>query len=389
MYNSNKNALYLQGNIQKVLDRLIDDGFELGAQVAIYLEGDLVADVCAGRVASDSNEKVQSNTLFPVCSTGKGIISTLAHILAEENVIDYNKPVVEYWPEFGVNGKENITVRQAMAHQAGIPSTPKFISMAEACDFDAACARLAEMTLEWEPGSTMQYHSRSWGWLVGGIIRKATGRTISDLLLEKITIPLGIENDLFFGINDDGDKRFSPFEIQPASKEQISTAPITNVPPPPGSIAELSLPLMDFVNLPTVRRCCMPAVNGIMSAKAIAKNYASLLGEVDGVRLVPESRLKIATTRVTDPGTTPECFGHGMGLGYCLKGTSSDMGSTFGHGGAGGSEGMANSTINMSVGITKNRMDTHADAPDHTNRLVMQEIRKLFGKDGDGGFFNS
>lgn len=379
----------LQGAIQKLIDRLIEDGFELGVQVAIYMEGELVVDVSAGKVSSDSSEKVGSDTLFPVCSTGKGILATIVHILSEEGVIDYNKPIAEYWPEFGVNGKESITVRQAMAHQAGIPQVPNFISMEEACDFDAACSRLAELHPLWKPGSTMQYHSRSWGWLIGGLVRKATGKTIKNLLLEKITHPLDIENDMFFGINDDGDKRFSAFESQPISQKQCSTAPITNAAVPAGTVSELQLPLMDFVNLPAVRRACMPAVNGIMSAKAIAKHYAALIGELNGIRLISEKCLNIATTRVTEPGTTPECFGHGFGLGYCLKGTAANMGALFGHGGAGGSEGMANRRLGLAIGLTKNRMDTHADAPDHTNRLVMREISAILGNDGDGGFYNS
>ncbi|MFA6290650.1 MAG: serine hydrolase domain-containing protein [Victivallales bacterium] len=377
----------LQGRLEHMFEKLVDGGYELGIQGAVYLEGELVADVCVGRVSSKSNSKVASDTLFPVCSTGKGIVSTIVHILAERGIIDYGKPVAEYWPEFGVNGKDVITVRQALSHQAGIPQVPEFRSFDEACDFDSACARVAELTPQWKPGSTMQYHSRSWGWIVGGLAQKAAGRPLQRLLLEEVTNPLGIDKEMFFGITDDADKRFSPFEAHPIQKEQCTTAPITNAPPPTGTIPELVLPLMDFVNLPKVRHCCMPAVNGIMSAKAIAKHYAALLGEVDGVRLIPERRLEIATTRVTEEGTTPLCFGHGFGLGYCLKGPASDMGAFFGHGGAGGSEGMGNRAMGMGIGLTKNRMDTHVNAPDHTNWLFINEIMNVLGHEGDGGFY--
>lgn len=377
----------LHGRIQALLDSLIGRGFELGAQVAVYLDGELVADVVAGMVSSNSSRKVDSDTLFPVCSTGKGILSTIVHILAERGIIDYDKPVAEYWPAFGVNGKAAITVRQALSHQCGLPQNPEFKSFEEACDFNAACARMAEMTPLWTPGSTMQYHSRSFGWIIGGLAQHASGRPLKQLLLEEVTRPLGIDQAMFFGISEDADKRFSAFEAQPDQKEQCTTAPITNAPPPPGTIPELTLPLMDFVNMPQVRRCTMPAVNGIMSAKAIARHYAALMGEVDGVRLIPAKRLKLATTRQTQPGTTPVCFGHGFGLGYCLKGTDSDMGALFGHGGAGGSEGMANQHLKLAIGLTKNRMDTHVNAPDHTNRLVIREIMDILGHDGDGGFY--
>jgi len=314
-------------------------------------------------------------------------LATIVHILAERGLIDYDRPVAEYWPEFGVNGKENVTVTQALSHQAGIPQVPDFRSLDEACDFDSACARVAELTPQWKPGSTMQYHSRTWGWIVGGLAQKASGRALQTLLLEEITRPLGTDDAMFFGITQEADKRFSPFEAQPDQVEQCTTAPTTHAPAPPRTISELTLALMDFVNLPRVRRCCMPAVNGIMSARAVAKHYAALIGEVDGVRLIPEKRLKIATTRVTVEGTTPICFGHGFGLGYCLKGPSGDSGAFFGHGGAGGSEGMANRPLGMAIGLVKNRMDTHANAPDHTNRLFINETLNVLGHKGDGGFY--
>ncbi|HEY3330611.1 MAG TPA: serine hydrolase domain-containing protein [Capsulimonadaceae bacterium] len=380
-------ATRLQGDLERILGQLVDDGYELGVQAAVYLRGELVADVCVGTVSSHSSLSVQPDTVFPVCSTGKGILATLAHILAERGVIDYIAPVADYWPEFGVNGKAAITVAQAMSHQAGIPTPPVFVSLDEACDFDAACARVAQLTPEWTPGSTMQYHSRSWGWIVGGLIRHATGTPIGQLLRDEITGPLGTAGEMFFGITEEADKRYSAFEPQPTQRAQITTAPSSHEPPPPTAIDALKLPLNDFVNLPQVRRCCMPAVNGIMSARAIAKHYAALIGEVDGVRLVSSERLALATTRVTREGTTPECFGHGFGLGYCLKGPAGDMGAFFGHGGAGGSEGMANRRLGMALGMVKNRMDTHSNAPDHTNLLMIRAIYDVLGHEGDGGFY--
>ena len=146
-------------------------------------------------------------------------------------------------------------------------------------------------------------------------------------------------------------------------------------------------PLMDFVNMPEARRACIPSVNGMMSARAIAKVYAAMIGEVDGLCLIPESTLDMATKMQTPPNALPSCFGHGMGLGYALKGSASAPGAFFGHGGAGGSEGMANRPLGMAFGLTKNRMDTHVDAPGHTLTLFINEIMDVLGHDGDGGFY--
>ena len=382
-----RNAAKLHGVLEKRLNSLIDGGFELGAQVAVYQHGELIADVAVGRVSSKSDRKVDSNTLFPVCSTGKGILATMVHILAERGVIDYDCPVSRYWPEFAVNGKAAITVRQAMSHLAGIPVDPGFGSLDEICDFDAACAKIAQLTPIYPPGSEMQYHSRTFGWIVGGFTQRAAGRTVGQLLVEEVTRPLGVERGIFFGTDDEAETRVSPFEAQPSQKEQVTTAANTYDAPPEEAIDVMKAPLMDFVNIPQVRRSCMPAVNGIMSAKAIAKVNASLMGEVEGVRLLSESQLEKATTGQTPIGGTPECFGHSYGLGYGLKGPLNDMGAFFGHGGAGGSEGMANRRLGLAIGVTKNRMDTHIDAPDHTNRIIMRGIRALFGDEGDGGFY--
>jgi len=382
-----KRALRLQGNLQHLLDSLVGRGFELGLQVAVYLDGELVADVSAGHVSSGSSRMVDSNTLFPVCSTGKGILSTMLHILASRGVINYDRPIIKYWPEFGLNGKAAVTVRQALSHMAGIPQTPRFKSLEEACNWNAACAKVAEMTPSWTPGSKAEYHSRSFGWILGGIIERAAKRPFKSILRDEITHPLCIEDSLFFGTSDDAETRVSPFEAQATQKEQCSTAPATPQALSPETASALALPIMDFVNMPEVRRSCMPALNGIMSAKAIAKHYAALIGKVDGVRLIPESVLEKATTLQTPPASLPACFGHGFGLGYVLKGMAPCHGSFFGHGGAGGSEGMANRGLRMAVGLTKNRMDTHSNALNHTCVLVMNEIMSILGNNGDGGFY--
>ena len=189
-----RNAAKLHGNLEKRLNSLIDGGFELGAQVAVYLDGALIADVAVGRVSSASDRKVDSNTIFPVCSTGKGILASLVHILAERGIIGYDCPISKYWPEFAANGKAAITVRQAMAHLSGIPGDPGFSSLDEICDFDAACAKVAQMTPSYPPGSEMQYHSRTFGWIVGGLAQKAAERPLRSLLVEEVTRPLGIED---------------------------------------------------------------------------------------------------------------------------------------------------------------------------------------------------
>ncbi len=381
-----KRAVKLQPRLERLLGGLVDKGYELGVQAAVYLGGELVADVCTGRISSKSSRKVEANTLFPVCSTGKGITATLLHILAARGDLDYESPIIRYWPEYGVNGKNSTTVRQALSHQAGIPQVPEFNSLDEICDWNTACAKVAALMPKWTPGTNAEYHAYTWGWIAGKIAEGAAGRPFRELVHSELTVPLGIEDSLYFGTDDDAEARVSEFENQPTQQEQYTTAAAVHA---VKDICTIPGTVMDFVNMAEVRRSCMPASNGMMSARAIARVYAAVIGEVDGLRLIPESLLEKAAILQTLPNTLPVCFGHGFGLGYILKGPASAPGAFFGHSGAGGSEGMANRPLGMSIGLTKNRMDTHRNAPCPTARLVMNEIMDVIGREGDGGFYRN
>ncbi len=379
-----ESAVKLQGRIERLFQDLHDRGYEEGIQAVVYLKGECIVDVCVGRVSSLSNQPVLPDSLFPVCSTGKGISATVLHVLAARGQLDYDSPVARYWPDFALAGKADISVRQALSHQAGIPVLPAFSSFDEIWDWPRACARIAELNPQWEPGSKSAYHSITWGWLAGRIAEGAGGKPFSQLLRELVTQPLGIESLIYFGTDDEAEHRVSCFEAQPVEQEQCMTAPAVH---DPNVMKQIPGPLMEFVNKPGTRQSCIPSVNGMMSARGIAKVYASLLGEVDGVRLLPDETLNAATTLQTKPGDLSDCFGHGMGLGYVLKGTADNPGSFFGHGGAGGSEGMANRALGMAFGLVKNRMDTHKNAPGHTLRLFLREFFNTLGRDGDGGFY--
>lgn len=378
-------AAKLQGRVERLLNGLVEKGYEQGIQAAVYLDGELVADVCVGNVSSQSNAKVKPDNLFPVCSTGKGVSVTALHVLASRGQLDYDSPVVRYWPEYGANGKAGTTVRQALSHQAGIPQLPEFSSFEEMWGWESGCAKVAALTPLWAPGTNAEYHSFTWGWLAARIASGASGRPFGELFRDLVARPLGIERLLYFGTDDEAEKRVSPFEPQPSQQQQCMTVAAVH---DPKVMKQIPGPLMDFVNMPGTRRACIPSVNGIMAARGIAKLYAALIGEVDGVRLLPERVLEQATTVQTKPGVMAACFGHGMGLGYPLKGPASDPGAFFGHGGAGGSEGMANRALGMAFGFTKNRMDTHVDAPGHSLGLFINELMDVMGHEGDGGFYN-
>ncbi len=370
--------------VEDTLVQLIGQDFENGLQLAIYHHGELITDLSLGSVVGECDVHVTSNTLFPVCSTSKGVTSCLVQMLIEQGKLDVILPVAHYYPPFAEHGKDKVTVAQALSHQAGIPVRPNFDSYEEICNWNAACKRIANLPLEWEPGSKAQYHSTNWGWIIGPVVEAAGGDTFANLFKKLIFKPLGIDREMYFGMDDDALTRSTYFEAQPTQREQVTTAPSTDTAMQAGNIPG---PLLSFMNRTDVRQACMPSVNGMMSARAIARLYAAMNGPVDGIHLVTDQTLDHATTLLTPPNMLPECFGHGFGMGYVLKGPKDSPSDLFGHGGAGGSEGMCNRKLNLAIGFTKSRMDTHSDATGHTFDLIMKHVYETFGREGDGGFY--
>jgi CubicO group peptidase (beta-lactamase class C family) len=353
----------LQDTIQTLLNTLVAEGKERGAQVAVYVDGKLAVDAWAGVADIRTGAPVDGDTLFPAFSTTKGIFSTVLHILAERGKLDYDTPIAKYWPEFAANGKEAIMVRHALSHTSGIPYMPENITLEQTYDWDFMCAAVARLKPHWPPGVKQIYHPLTFGWIVGEVARRADGRTVPQLLADEICRPLGITR-LFCGI---------PAELEPqtAFLELVPNPPIT-VPPPPNDVAPCMMPLHEWINRPEARRAPQPGCSGIMSARSVARHYAALLpGGVDGVELLPPSHVKIATEVQAPTGGYDEGAAR-RGLGYMLGDGDSPTG--FGHGGHGGSAGFADPRYRLAVGVVRNCFSDHQVAP-----LVVKEIREALG----------
>ena len=286
----------VQTQVQKKIDELVDSGAERGLQVAAYKGGDLVVDAVAGVADPATGRKVDSGTPFYCYSVVKGAASTIAHILVERGLFGYDTPVVEVWPEFGAHGKEKVTVRHVLSHTAGVPGIPLTTTIEDLCDWGKMCAAIADQELWWEPGTKIGYHAYTFGYIVGEIIRRTTGKPISKVLVEEVSVPLGVDKELYFGMPRSEQKRLGVLEDAPMPPEMM--AQMANMPKdlPMFKAAPMSLmPNAAFGNREDTLAADIPA-GGKTSARAIAKMYASLLGEVDGKRLLSPSRLLEATT---------------------------------------------------------------------------------------------
>ncbi len=156
----------LQQQVQEAIDELVESGAERGLQAAVYRRGDLVVDAVAGVADHETGRAVTSDTPFYCYSVGKGATSTVAHVLVERGLFEYDTPIVELWPEFGAHGKETATVRHVLTHTVGVPGIPEDTTPEDLCDWQKMCGVIADAEPWWEPGTQVAYHAYPFGYIV-------------------------------------------------------------------------------------------------------------------------------------------------------------------------------------------------------------------------------
>jgi len=368
----------VQKQVQKAIDQLVESGAERGMQVAAYRNGEMVVDAVAGVADPATGRKVESGTPFYNFSICKAAASTVIHILAERGIFGYDTPLVEMWPEFGAHGKDNVTVRHVLSHTAGVPAIPLTTTMEDLCDWDKMCAAIAASELWWEPGTKIGYHAYTFGYLVGEIVRRSTGKRISQVLLEEVSGPLGVGKELYFGMPKTEQERLAMLEDAPANPAAMAAMATMPQDLPMFKAGPMSLmPTAGLGNRPDVLAADIPA-GGKTSARAIARMYAAMLGEVDGTRLISPERLREATT-VAMRGND-EVFGMPTtwALGYAIGGlgTSNDSESVFGVGGAGGSFACGDTSTGIAFAVTKNLLTPDFNAAKELSQLVTESLNR-------------
>ena len=361
----------LQQQVQKTIDELVESGTERGVQVAVYRDGEQVVDAVAGVADPDSGRPVDAGTVFYNFSIVKGATATVVHLLAERGLFGYDTPVAELWPEFAAHGKQAVTVRQVLDHTAGVPGIPPDTTVEDLCDWDRICAAIAAAELWWEPGTKVGYHAYTFGYILGEVVRRATGKRISQLLEEEVAGPLGVTGELWFGMPPAEHHRLAPLEDEPGAAEMAAQM-LASMPPdlPMLRSAPMALfPNAEFGNRPDTLAADIPA-GGKVSARAIARLYAALLGEVDGVRLLTPERLA-EVTAVSSSGTD-EVFGMPTrwGLGYAIGLPDGSRDTAFGVGGVGGSFAFGDTASGLAFGLAKNRVSNDFATATRLTQLV-------------------
>jgi CubicO group peptidase (beta-lactamase class C family) len=366
----------VQKQVQQAIDEMVESGAERGLQVAVYQHGKLVVDAVAGMADPATGRKVTPDTPFYNFSILKAAASTVAHVLAERGMFGYDTPVVDLWPEFGAHGKQRVTVRHVLSHTAGVPGIPLDTTPEDLCNWDKMCTAIADSELWWEPGTKIGYHAYTFGYIVGEIVRRLTGKPISRVLLEEVSGPLGAGKEMYFGMPRSEQHRLAVLEDAPMDPRMMEA--MASMPPdlPMFKAAPMSLmPNAYFGNREDILAADIPA-GGKMSARAIAHMYAALLGEVDGVRLLSPARLRevtaVAASGVDEVFGMPTTWGLGYGIG---RPGAMDSSTTFGVGGVGGGFACGDTATGIAFALTKNRLTQDFNASAQISQLVTDALR--------------
>jgi CubicO group peptidase (beta-lactamase class C family) len=293
-------------DVAAALIRQIPRDRHAGSAVCVYHEGRPVVDIWGGERDAAGNPW-EADTTAPSFSTTKGVLATLVHILVEQGRAAYDDPVAKHWPAFGARGKDKITIRQALCHEAGLYRIRDLVtSPAEMLDWNHMLARIADAEPAHEPGAAHGYHALTWGWLIGGLIEGISGRPLQRVLQEELVDPLGLDG-AFIGMPHNELYRRAqltrgvsqPKPDRAEWREQLNEWVETGLSWAGVELQEFQAALNPFTesfdwNAESTVQAVIPAANGQFTARSLARIYAMLAGggELDGVRLLSEARVR-------------------------------------------------------------------------------------------------
>lgn len=363
---------------------------DTGSGACVYRWGRPVVDLVGGWARRRQREPYGERSLQLVFSATKGVTALCAHMLAERGELDLDAPVASLWRAFGAAGKAALPVRWLLTHQAGLPTVDTPLTLDQALAWEPVVDALAIQAPYWAPGTAHGYHALTFGWLVGEVVRRVSGRSLGRFVAEEVARPLGL--DLFVGLPAAEEPRVVPLHPGrtpvaarrqhagrvPDAQRAAAWARMLR----PDSLALRALSLNGVFgsfgrggpfDTRAVRAAEIPAGNGITDARSLARLYAAMLGEVDGVRLLGEAQLRLAATpTVSGPDRVlgaDSCFGLGFQCHHPTYAPLLGPGS-FGHSGVGGSVGLAHPASGVAVGFVVDQLRFGLSGDDRATRLL-------------------
>jgi CubicO group peptidase (beta-lactamase class C family) len=346
--------------VREAFEKSFAAGEEVGASFAAFLDGAPVVDLWGGHADAARSRPWQRDTLVNVFSTTKAPAALVLHMLAERGAVDLDAPVAAYWPEFARAGKEALRVRDLLAHRAGLAALRAPLPVEALWDWRQMTDALAAEAPWWEPGTESGYHAMTYGFLVGEVARRAAGRTLGAFFRDEVARPLGA--DFWIGLPASEDARVA--ELVPPSPAELAAAGPAAAPAPGSLLAQVMAnpPLVPATaNRPEWRRAEIPAANGHGNARSVARVMAALAGggSLGGARVIGADALARATREEWRGKDLVLGVEMSWGLGFMLESDTlplSPGGRAFGHGGWGGSLGVADPEARLGWAYVMNKM---------------------------------
>jgi CubicO group peptidase (beta-lactamase class C family) len=359
---------------------------EIGAGFSLYVDGVEKVSIWGGWADPEAGRPWQEDTMAVTFSATKGVTAICVHHLAEHGRIDLDAPMARYWPEFGAAGKENISIRWVLSHRSGLFSIEAPLTLEEVLAVRPVADALARQAPAWPPGTAHLYHPLSYGYLLGELVRRVTGRTLGRYLREDVAAP--IHADVWIGLPPEHEDRVARLfpatgELQPdmagvtaamAERDSPAANAFLGHVFPPGFLGDG----IDF-NSPQVHASEIPAAGGIASARGLARLYAATVGDLDGRRLLSQATTEAARQVQSEgPPLGSDVAGLRLSMGFQLNCESRQMltPDSFGHYGLGGSVGIADPTLKVGFAYVPNQLRGGMGG-DIRPRRLMNEVTRL------------
>ncbi|MBI4789447.1 MAG: beta-lactamase family protein [Chloroflexi bacterium] len=348
--------------LYEIVKSQVDEGLTPGIQVVVARHGQPVVDQAIGQARREPPTPVTTQTLFYSWSVVKPITALAIHLLAERGQLQLDDPIAAVWPEFGKHGKEGVTLRHVLTHRAGFPTTPERLDWTQLDNWETAVRAMEELELEWAPGTAVQYHELTFGWVLGEVVRRVDGRPIEVFVRDEFFIPLKM---------CDSHLKITPAEL-PRTVELVASDGF-----------EQGAHAAHFFNLPVLRYSVIPAGGLHTTARDVARFYQMLLngGRLNGAQVLKPASIAQAVAPSFKPGdrernsNQPSHRAHGFDLGGyadCTWGGANSSPTTFGHNGFASNAAWADPERQLVCVILNNGMQA-----DEVNHRRLRQISQL------------
>jgi CubicO group peptidase (beta-lactamase class C family) len=366
------------GAMRDILAANLASGADLGASVAVTIDGKPVVDLWGGWADTGQTRPWGRDTITNVWSTTKTMTNLSALVLVDRGQLDVYAPVATYWPEFATNGKEAIEVRHLMSHTSGVSAWDQPVELDDLFDWDKSTSMLAAQAPWWEPGTASGYHAFNQGHLVGEVIRRVDGRSLRTFFAEEIAGPLGADFQIGLSPADDG--RVSDVVPPPPIDIDLESIGFDSV-----AFKTFTGPIPDaaVANREAWRRADIGAANGHGNARSVARIQSIVAngGEVDGVRLLSPDTIELIFDEQSNGVDLvlgmPMRFGIGYGLPEPTTVPYLPDGKICFWGGWGGSMIVVDLDHHMTVAYMMNKMSTGLVGCPRSEALIRAAYRAL------------